>query len=160
MLMYEADQRHADLLMAAYGLNVSIKGKPIPWDKANFLVQRPLAGPFLDEKWRVEFRSNCMRCLYLALDRPDIQKTAKEISRAMASPTFSRRWNAQGSFTISGESSTCAVAILTAGMDGKSLGVDRFELGSFVRWLARALQRPISCWENIRSSQPAQHRRF
>ena len=28
------------------------------------------------------------------------------------------------------ESSTCAVAIPTAGMDGKSLGVDRFELGS------------------------------
>ena len=29
-----------------------------------------------------------MRCLYLALDRPDIQFTAKEISRAMASPTI------------------------------------------------------------------------
>ena len=28
-----------------------------------------------------------MRCLYLALDRPDIQFTTKEISRAMASPT-------------------------------------------------------------------------
>ena len=87
MLTYEADQRHADLLMAAYGLNVSSKGKPIPWDKANFLARHPLAGPFLDEKRRVEFRSNCMRCLYLALDRPDIQYTAKEISRAMASPT-------------------------------------------------------------------------
>ena len=87
MLTYEADQRHADLLMAAYGLNVSSKGKPIPSDKANFLVRHPLAGPFLDEKRRVEFRSNCMRCLYVALDRPDIHYTAKEISRAMASPT-------------------------------------------------------------------------
>ena len=87
MLTYEADQRHADLLMAAYGLNVSSKGKAIPWDKANFLARQPLAGPFLDEKRRVEFRSNCMRCLYLALDRPDIQFTAKEISRAMTSPT-------------------------------------------------------------------------
>ena len=31
---------------------------------------------------------HCMRCLFLALDRPDIQFTAKEISRAMASPTI------------------------------------------------------------------------
>ena len=87
MLTYEADQGHADLLMAAYGLNVSSKGKAIPWEKANFMARHPLAGPSLDEKRRVEFRSNCMRCLYLALDRPDIQFTAKEISRAMASPT-------------------------------------------------------------------------
>ena len=87
MLTYEADQRHADLLMAAYGLTASCKAKAIPWDKAAFLARHPLAGPFLDEKRRVEFRSNCMRCLYLALDRPDIQFTAKEISRAMASPT-------------------------------------------------------------------------
>ena len=36
---------------------------------------------------RSDVSSNCMRCLYLALDRPDIQFTAKEISRAMASPT-------------------------------------------------------------------------
>ena len=57
---------------------MSSKGKPIPWDKANFLARHPLAGPFLDEN---------MRCLYLAVDRPDIQYTAKEISRAMASPT-------------------------------------------------------------------------
>ena len=63
------------------------KAKAIPWDKASFLARHALAGPFLDEKRRVEFRSNCMRCLYLALDRLDIQFTAKEISRAMASPT-------------------------------------------------------------------------
>ena len=36
MLTYEADQRHADLLMAAYGLNASSKAKAIPWDKAAF----------------------------------------------------------------------------------------------------------------------------
>ena len=73
--------------MAAYGLNASSKANAIPWDKAAFLARHPLTGPFLDEKRRVEFRSNCMRCLYLALDRPDIQFTAKEISRAMASLT-------------------------------------------------------------------------
>ena len=60
MLTYEADQRHADLLIVAYGLTVS----KTPWDKAVFLARHPLAGPFLDEKRRVEFRSNCMRPVY------------------------------------------------------------------------------------------------
>ena len=69
--------------LAAYELSASSKAKTIHWDKAAFLARHPLAGPFLDEKRRVEFRSNCMRCLYLALDRLDSQ----EISRAMASPT-------------------------------------------------------------------------
>ena len=59
MLTYEADQRHADLLMAAFGLNASSKAKAIPWDKAAFLARHP----FLDEKRRAEFRSNCMRFL-------------------------------------------------------------------------------------------------
>ena len=47
MLTYEADQRHADLLMAAYGLNVSSKGKPSPWDKANFLGSTSSGRTFL-----------------------------------------------------------------------------------------------------------------
>ena len=57
MLTYEADQRHTDLLMAAYGLTASSKTKATCWDKAAFLARHPLAGPFLDEKRRVEFRS-------------------------------------------------------------------------------------------------------
>ena len=144
MWTYEADQRHADLLMAAYGLIASSKAKTIPWDKAAFLARHPLAGPILDEKRRVEFRSNCMRCLYLALDPPD---------RAMESPTIHADEHTQGSFTILGWPSTCAVAIPTAGMDGKSLGVDRLELGS----LSGDSQEYFG---NILSSQPAQHRRF
>ena len=59
MLTYEADQRHADLLTAACKLTASSKIKATPWDKAPFLARHPLAGPFLDEKRRVEFRSNC-----------------------------------------------------------------------------------------------------
>ena len=87
MLTCDADQRHADLLMVAYGLTATSKTKATPWDKAAFLARHPLAGPFLDEKRRVEFCSNCKRCLFLALEPPEIQFTAKEISRAMASPT-------------------------------------------------------------------------
>ena len=47
MLTYEADQRHADLLMAADGLNASSKAKAIPWDKAAFLARHPLR----DHSW-------------------------------------------------------------------------------------------------------------
>ena len=68
-------------------------------------------------KRRVEFRSNCMRCLYLARDRPDIQFTAKEISRSMASPAIH-----EGSFAVPGWPSSRAVAIHTARMAGKGLG--------------------------------------
>ena len=53
MLTYDADQR----------LTASSKTEATPWDKAAFLARHPLAGPFLDEKRRVAFRSNCMRCL-------------------------------------------------------------------------------------------------
>ena len=71
-----------------HGLKASSKTKATPWDKAAFLARHPLTGPLLDEKRRVAFRSNCMRCLYLVLVRPDIKFTAKEISRVMASPTI------------------------------------------------------------------------
>ena len=130
MLTYDADQSDADLLMATYGLTASSKTKATPWDKAALLARHPLAGPFLDEKRRVEFRSNCMRCLYLVLDRPDIQFTAKEISRSMASPTIHADETLKASFAVLGWPSSRAVAILTARMAGKSLGVDRLELGS------------------------------
>ena len=130
MLTYEADQRHADLLMAAYGLTASSKTKATLWDKAAFLARHPLAGPFLDEKRRVEFCSNCMRCLYLALDRPDIQFTAKEISRAMASPTIHVDGTLKALSRYLAGPSSRAVAIPTARMDWKSLEVDRLELGS------------------------------
>ena len=48
----------------------------------------------------------------------------------MASPTVHADENTQGSFTIPGWPSTCVVAITTAGMDRKGLGVDGLELGS------------------------------
>ena len=129
MLTYDAGQRHADLLMASYGLTASSKTKATPWDKAAFLARHPLAGPFLDDKRRVAFRSSCTRCLYLALDRPDIQFTAKEISRAMASPTI----HADGALKALSRSLAghprVLWAIPTARMAWKGLGVDRLELG-------------------------------
>ena len=88
VVTYEADQRHADLLTKAYGLNASSKKKATPWSKPDFVSKHPLAGPLLGEERMASFRSSCMRALYLALDRPDIQFVCKEVSRAMSSPTI------------------------------------------------------------------------
>ena len=87
MITYEADQRHADLLVTAYGLDGNSNPKKVPWDKPSFMTKNPMAGPMLGGERLQAFRSACMRCLFLAIDRPDIQFVAKEISRAMANPT-------------------------------------------------------------------------
>ena len=87
MVTYEADQRHADLLVRAYGLGDSSNAKVVPWDKPSYQNKHPLNGPVLGKDRLKEFRSACMRCLFLALDRPDIQFAAKEVSRAMSAPT-------------------------------------------------------------------------
>ena len=88
MITYEADQRHADILMRDYGLEPGkSKGKQVPWDKPSYIGKHPLAGPLLTAAASRRFKSSCMRHLFLALDRPDLQFVAKEISRAMASPT-------------------------------------------------------------------------
>ena len=44
-------------------------------------------GPPLDRERAVTFRSSAMRLIYLALDRPELQFMAKEMSRVMAEPT-------------------------------------------------------------------------
>ena len=87
MLTYEADSRHIDLLGAAYGLSQESKSRVTPWNKKEFLDRNPLAGPELAADKCKAFRSNCMRALYLAIDRPDIQFCSKEIARSMATPT-------------------------------------------------------------------------
>ena len=46
--------------------------------------------PKEEELWadqRVQFRSLAMRLCYLALDRPDLQYSCKELARRMSAPT-------------------------------------------------------------------------
>ena len=89
MILYEADERHVELLLKAYGLKDGSKSKAIPWDKTDHQSRHPLMGKEMSDDEEVRaFRSNCMRHLFLALDRPDIQYIAKEVSRAMSSPTI------------------------------------------------------------------------
>ena len=70
-----------------------------------------------------------MRCLYLALDRPDIQFTAKEISRAMASRTVHADETLKALSRYLASHPRVLWRYPRQECDRKNLGVDRFELG-------------------------------
>jgi len=82
---YEADQRHADIIIDALNLNGA---KPVqtpseddkPWKSEE-------DEQVLNDKEAREYRSLAARANYLALDRADIQFACKEICRGMANPT-------------------------------------------------------------------------
>ena len=81
---YEADQRHADLIIqetgaASMGRFRTQEGKRGPWRKK--AASKELVGA---EATR--FRAVAARANYLPADRPDIQYSVKEVCRRMAKP--------------------------------------------------------------------------
>jgi hypothetical protein len=84
---YEADSRHAELSRAQLGLaDGDCKAAVTPG------LRRPAGAPGgsdepLSSEQVLVFRSACMRLCYLALDRPELQFSSKEVARHMASPT-------------------------------------------------------------------------
>jgi hypothetical protein len=74
-------------LAREFGFNSKSKPRAAPWDRTVFLHKHPLQGDALRRDLVVSFNSNCMRFLYFAIDRPEVQFTAKEVSRCMANPT-------------------------------------------------------------------------
>jgi hypothetical protein len=82
---YEADPRHAELLVAAFNIQRSVT---TPGTKS---VDKDVEGGGDDTKLNDEdasfFRSYTMRAAYLSLDRCDISYTCKELARDMSSPT-------------------------------------------------------------------------
>ena len=80
---YEADQRHADLLVQGLGMtNANATKTPGEDDRDNHLELLEE----LDSRDAREFRGLAARANYLALDRPDLQYAAKEACRGMAKP--------------------------------------------------------------------------
>ncbi|CAK0792782.1 unnamed protein product, partial [Prorocentrum cordatum] len=82
---YEADPRHAQILRAQLGMDPrTTKSLSTPGlrQKLTPEVEREL-----NEHEAAEYRSARMRLGYLALDRPDVQFTAKECARGMQKPT-------------------------------------------------------------------------
>ena len=81
---YEADQRHADLIIQETGA-ANMSSLTHPGGEEKMLEEEEksveLVGP---EATR--FRAVAARANYLAADRPDIQYSVKEICRKMAKP--------------------------------------------------------------------------
>jgi len=87
---WEADPRHAEIIWKAMKLTSDSKGLSAPGSKSD---GPPVEGEDLISTEAETYRSNCMRSLFLALDRPDIVFSAKELSRGMSRPT-SNGWAA------------------------------------------------------------------
>ena len=82
---YEADQRHIDLLISGMGLE-GAKAVTAPGEDEKQWEEEENAVELNPAEARV-FRSHAARINYLAQDRPDLQYCAKEVCRAMATPT-------------------------------------------------------------------------
>ena len=80
---FEADPKHAKILIQCASFKANTKGVSTPGEKGAYTG---------DEEVKLEggnikdYRSRCMRGSYLALDRPDLMYSVKESSRKMSNP--------------------------------------------------------------------------
>merc|ERR1711911_187427 len=81
---YEADQRHAEIIVKALGLGEESKGVVTPGHKRE---AKPEDERELAPKDATAYRASVARGNYLAQDRTDIQFAVKELSRSMSAPT-------------------------------------------------------------------------
>ena len=90
-LTYEADQRHAEIIVQELGLGSS-KAVTTPGSRDDAAKMSPLQqqeevnSDYLAGKEATKFRALTARMNYLAQDRPDLQYAVKEVARRMASP--------------------------------------------------------------------------
>lgn len=87
-IVYEADSRHAEIIVNALGLNSKTKGSSIPGSRDDFDEQSSLLGA----RDASQYRALVARANYLAQDRFDIAFSVKELSRGMSAPTYAD-WN-------------------------------------------------------------------
>ena len=85
MGIYEAYQRHADLIVEALGLKEA-KAVKTPGEDAKPWLEEEEEEP-LDKRESTNYRAVAARANYLAMDRADIQYATKEICRGMSAPT-------------------------------------------------------------------------
>ena len=87
LLTYEADPRHAEMIVKQLGLQ---DAKPVVTPSEKMTAQEALAvaemGTLPAEQSK-SYRSLVMRAAYLSLDRADIAETVKSLARDMANPT-------------------------------------------------------------------------
>ena len=82
-ISYEADQRHAGIILAGLGLEENSKSVSTPGRKGSEELEDKLG-----ESQANQYRGLVARANYLSQDRSDIQYAVKELSRTMSSPTI------------------------------------------------------------------------
>jgi hypothetical protein len=83
---WEADQRHAELLIESAGLDSESRPLSNPGRKLSTKELDVEAVPLVGTS-ATNFRANAARANFLASDRPDIAFAVKELCRGMSSPT-------------------------------------------------------------------------
>ena len=82
-IKYEADQRHAELIIKDLGLDTSSNSVVTPGGKKDEEDMKK----GLDKKRELQYRANVARANYMCQDRSDVQYQVKELCRSMSSPT-------------------------------------------------------------------------
>ena len=97
---YEADQRHGELVVSGLGLEQA-KGAVTPGEDSRGWNEEE-EDKKLEAGEAREYRGLAARSNYLALDRPDIQYSTKEVCRGMSSPSEAdkRRLRRLGRFLV------------------------------------------------------------
>ena len=80
---YEADQRHAEIIAEELGVQ-DMKEYRVPYEKPGDATKE--GEEELGATATTRYRAVAARANYLALDRPDIQFTVKELCRGMSKP--------------------------------------------------------------------------
>ena len=83
-LRYEADQRHAEIIVKELGLDSGKHRSEVPGEKLPFEEKDEEELPQSQAKM---FQALTARANYLAQDRSDIQFSVEELARGMAQPT-------------------------------------------------------------------------
>ena len=84
-ITYEADQRHAEIIVKSMGLREQVRSVTTPYESKLL----PEEGEPLGRAEARLYRGLAARGNYLSQDRSDIQYAVKEISRTMANPCSS-----------------------------------------------------------------------
>jgi hypothetical protein len=85
-IKYEADTRHAEIIVREMGLGKDTKGVVTPGVKATSDELAGFEEP-IEQENQTKYRALAARAMYLSQDRGDIGYAAKEISRGMSTPT-------------------------------------------------------------------------
>jgi len=83
-IVYRADRKHVQIIAKDMGIEMSSNGVDVPGAKAE--AEDPENDVALVGAEATKFRAIAARANYLALDRPDIQFSTKEICRSMSAP--------------------------------------------------------------------------